>query len=272
MLSTRNLKPCFFVMPKCSVQGGMHYQRSPEETEEIGTEEHATWETKRVINDKDEYRKAQNLRSQFLRDVRKLGVADDAGVIVDMDREDDITKLYEEWRETFNEFNSAAQFSRIRFRISRFRILSDNEQILKDMLRDMRETMDDLREMIVAADYQGIRSVVSRMKGWVTVLPDEAAANVQSTIEDARTQARSIKRALEKRGEQLEDVQKDVDTSVVDMARFVMMGDASEDDYDGPDSADVYAAAAGSQAAAAFFSQDSDDPEPDSVTPPNDFS
>jgi|GEM_PF-4293008 len=268
MLSAKNIKPCFFIIPKCSVHGGMKYERSPEEVEQVEGEEHATWETKRVINNKDEYRNAQNLRGRFLREANSLGVSDDVGVIVEMEREDDIADLHAEWKQTFTEFNSGAKHSKIRFRISKFRITSDNEQILQDMLLDMRETMDELREMIVAADYKGIRQVVSRMKGWVTVLPDQVAAGVQATIEDARKQANEIRRALKKRGEALEDVQEEVSTATVDLTRFAMMGDSDESEDTGPDSAEVFAAAAGAQAAAAFFGSESSEDEEDPAIPP----
>jgi len=261
-ITAKDLKPCFLVNYRCSVHGGVKYQRGAGDIEVEGQREKSTWETVKVLDDREEYKTATNIRSKIKREVENLGVSSILGVILDKERLDDLEALVKEKQDEVTEFNTSAQFSALRFAVVRFEIKGDNEVALESMLSDMRDTLGELREAVASADYKGIREVVQRMKGYITVLPDNAAASVAKAIEDARVQARQIRRALVKKGEQLEEVQNQVSTLTIDAARFAMMDmeDAPEvEDTMDSDSDDLAAAMAGVRAAAVFYDADEEE-------------
>ncbi len=266
MLKAKDLNPCYLVNFRCSVHGGIQYRRGQEDVEQEGQREKATWETVRVLSDKDEYKKATSLRGKCKREIEKLGVDSVLGVIMDKARIADLESTVTAYQEEIDAFNAAANFSTMRFAVVRFEVKGDNEVALESMLSDMRDTLDALREAVANADYKEIRKVIQMMKGYATVLPGDAAKQVTNAIDDARVQARQIRRALEKRGEQLEEVQNQVSTASVDMARFALLDTESTDsaeDNGEADGDDLGAAMAGVRAAAVFYDADEDTGEGD---------
>jgi len=227
-LTTQDLKACFLVGYKVSVHGGIHYSHRDEEKWEEGSAEHARWQTEKEIKDADEYKKAQALRNKAKRYLRKLGVPSELGVMVPVEDEDEITKVYRKLQVEVDKFNINAQHSEIRFRVLKFKIEGENELVLQDMLQDMRRNLVDLKRVVKKADVKGIRDVVARMKGMEMVLPDSAAEYVERAVADARAQAIEMRKALEERNEDLADVQRRISTDSVDFARFALMEPGSD--------------------------------------------
>jgi len=226
MITVRDLKPCFLVAARCSVHGGINYQHDKEQLiEAVGQGEKATWETIRTIEDKVEYVEARGTRSRFLRELTALGVGSVLGVLVPTDKEKELRELSTEWRAKINEFNSKSVYSKLLVSIMVFKIQGENEEALDSMLYDLKDTMEELKAAIKLADYKGIREVVQRLRGFSTVLPDSAAEKLVNAVQDARAQANMIRKALEKQGEKLEVIQKQISTSTVDLAAFAIFGE-----------------------------------------------
>lgn len=269
-IKSSELRECYLVAARISVRGGIKYSHANEQTETEGSKEIAQWETTRRVDDKEEYSRAQSIRNRYNRAVRGLGVESPIGIIVPMDREDLIEDLDRQWSETVDEFNRAARYSTIRMDLEKFEIKGENMRAMENMLGSMRETLGDLKDAINSADYEEIRDVVKRMRGWVSVLPDEQASSVQKAIDDARTQAREIRKALVKKGEQIEEVKRTVSVASVDLARFALLDDAPDVDPDAPTAADVQAAAAGLRAVNAYGEAEPQDEPQGTETAPED--
>jgi hypothetical protein len=257
------LKECYLVAAKNSVRGGIRYTHANERTETEGSKETAQWETTRRLDDKAEYAKAQSIRNRYNRAVRGLGVDSPIGIIVPMDREDLIEDFDRQWSETVADFNATARFSQVSMDLEKFEIKGENMRAMENMVNSMQNTLGDLRAALESADYDEIREVVKRMRGYISVLPDNQAASIQTAIDDARVQAREIRKALVRKGEEIEDVKRTVSVATVDLARFALLGEENSDDapQDAPTASDVMAAAAGVQAVAAYGAVDSDGPQ-----------
>ncbi len=219
----KELKPCYLLGVRCSVHGGLSYKRSDEDVTTEGEQEEATWTTERVIANKTEYRKAQALRNQIKRSMANLGVPGDLGIICASESLAEIEQAYRKWAVKVDKFNLSAEFSRMKFRVARFKIEGENELALKDMLDDLRDTMDALQKAVASADYKGIRSVVTQLRGYDMMLPEAEADYLKRAVVNARAQARDIRKSLEKRGEDLKVVQDRMNTSSVEFARFALM-------------------------------------------------
>lgn len=252
-IKSSEMRECFLVAAKISVRGGIKYSHANEQTETEGSKETAKWETTRRLDDKAEYAKAQSIRNRFNRAVRGLGVDSPIGIIVPMDRDDLIQDMDQEWSALVSDFNLGSRFSTIRMDLEKFEIKGENMRAMENVLGSMRETLSDLRDALEAADYDEVRDVVKRMRGYISVLPDQEAATMQLAIDDARTQAREIRKALVRKGEQIEDVKRTISVATVDLARFALLDEEGDEPLeDAPTASDVLAAAAGVQAVAAY--------------------
>jgi len=224
-LNFKDLKACWLVWYPTSVHGGCSYKREDLNTELSDKREESTWTTEKVIDDVEEYRKANNLRGKIKRHLRKLGAPVVPGTImtVPFDREKELEDKKSDLRREVDAFNAESTYSTVRFQCHKHRLGGEGEDILKDMLRDLRETLGELKAAEQAADFKGITQVVQRLAGFDAVLPPSAADYLQRAIADARAQAKSIKASLEEKKEDLGAVQKRISTSAVDFARFAVM-------------------------------------------------
>lgn len=219
----KDLKNCFLVAFKVSVHGGIRYAHSDSKTEVKERREESEWRTHKVLNDRDEYKKAQNMRNNIKRSVHRLGRANELGTIVPVENEDKLEELIAKNREMVREFNATAGYSNIQFTALKFYISGENEAALEDMLSELRDTLGDLKRAVAAADFKSIRAVVDKLKGYDMVLPETAADYLQRAIADARKQAAEARKSLEERGAELSEVQQTMETSTVDFARFAVM-------------------------------------------------
>lgn len=222
-VQVKDLKNCFLVAFKVSVHGGISYKHSNEDIRLVQKREESEWLTNKVVNDKEEYNDAQSLRGIIKRSLDRLGRTGELGTIVPVESEEELDKLIAQNRERVQEFNAKAGFSNMRFSALKFHISGENEVALTDMLEDLRDTLEELRTVVQKADYTGIRGVVAKLQGFDAVLPPTAADYLQRAVADARVQAREAKKLLERRGEDLGDVQAKMSTSTVDFARFAVM-------------------------------------------------
>lgn len=234
----KQLKPATILVHRCARRGGLHYKRKNEQTIEDSKSnpekrEKLTWESERVIDDKEEYDAAISLRGRCLYAVRKLGRSNELGILVRADRMKEIDEELEKWNKEMDEFNAKAKHCEVENFVMKFDISGDNTEVLKIMLRDLGELLNDLTVAMKKADPKSIREVITKLKNFDELLPDTTAKVVGTAIEGARELARGIskaqrelKDAAEDRQEKLVDLellQRKIDTSSVKLARFAVL-------------------------------------------------
>jgi hypothetical protein len=249
----KDLKPCDFVWCRISVNGGCRYRRDNPDIETEDKREVARWGTEREIDDTDEHAAAQALRNRIKRAMFNLGAkAGGSLLIIGVDNRELFTRTERKLRAEVevDQFNAQSRYTKVTMNVSRWRIRGENEDVLKDLLSGLRGTLDDLKRALKAADYKDIRKVVLRLKGYDMVLPEEANDFLERAIADARAQATAIRKEVEKRGREAEELQDEISTSSVDYARFALMEPGTElDDVDNPLVSDMVEAQAGERAA-----------------------
>jgi hypothetical protein len=224
----KDLKNCYLAAFRVSVHGGIRYSHSEEQRKIEERREESQWKTHKVLDDRDEYKRAQNMRNNMKRSVHRLGKANELGTIVPQENEGQLDDLIQKNKDMVRAFNETARHSNIQFTALKFYISGENEVALEDMLNELRMTLGDLKRAVESADFKSIRSVVEKLKGYDMVLPDTAADYLQRAIADARKQAVQARKALEDRGQELADVQQTMETATVDFARFAVMEPGTE--------------------------------------------
>jgi hypothetical protein len=232
------LKPAMILVHRCARRGGLSYRRKNDKTIEDSKSnpehrEKITWESERIIADKEEYDAAVSLRSKCLYAVRKLGRPTAVGILISADRINEIDEELAKWKTETDEFNGKAKHCEVENFIMKFYISGDNTEVLKMMLRDLGELLNDLTVAMSKADPKSIREVIVKLKNFDELLPDVTAKVVGTAIEGARELARNIskaqrelKNAAEDRQEKLVDlelIKRKIDTSPVNLARFAVL-------------------------------------------------
>src|SRR5262245_23802970 len=85
------LKPGYLVALKTAIRGGVEYKRII--LEQMATKQggrRKKWETTRTVRDAGEYRRAIEARSQATQEIRKVAAMTSFGLIVPLDRSDDL--------------------------------------------------------------------------------------------------------------------------------------------------------------------------------------
>jgi len=268
----KRFKPCRLVMFYAHGHRINDYKVTERESErqDDGTEV-SRWRTTKTILDPENSRKALGLRAKFLSEVCKLGVqyGSEKLVFVDFERSDDLDALKARWREAIREFNAQSPIVKLDLGIlPPLDLTGSNEYLLESLLEELRDTMGQMKSALEQADYQGVRDVVKRLKGFVSLVPDKQASLIVDAIADAKKQARSMRAMLEVKGEEIAKVQETISTATVDIAVAACLGD----DYiveDGPSAADLMEAQAQEFCAALQEGSPVVDPESE-VTPETD--
>jgi len=235
---SRRFKPCKLVMFYAHGHRTNDYQITDREAEvhEDGTEV-SRWRTTKTILDPDNSKKAATLRARFIKEVCTLGVqyGQEKLVFVDFEKSDDLDLLKARWKTQVAEFNAQSQIVKINFgTLPPLDLTGSNEYLLGNLLDEMKDTMGQMKAALEAADYKSVREVVSRLRGFVTLVPDREANLIADAIADARKQARMMSSMLEKKGKAIEEVQKMISTSTVDLAFAAYLVDDAPPTTGGP--------------------------------------
>jgi hypothetical protein len=243
----KRFKPCKLIMFYAHGHRVNDYTVTDREYEvqEDGSEV-SKWRTTKVVLDPVNSKRAMSLRSKFISEVCKLGAqyGSEKLVFVDFEREDDLMALKTRWAEEVKAFNLQSPVVKVNFGVlPPLDLTGSNEYLLGNLLDEMQDTMGQMKSALENADYKGVRDVVGRLKGFVSLVPDKQATLIVSAIADARKQARMMTAMLEKKGKTIREVQDMISTSTVDLA----LGACFTDDgpaVDGPSANDLMEAQA----------------------------
>ena len=235
---SRRFKPCKLVMFYAHGHRTNDYQITDREAEvhEDGTEV-SRWRTTKTILDPENSKKAATLRARFIKEVCALGVqyGQEKLVFVDFEKSDDLDLLKARWKTQVAEFNAQSQIVKINFgTLPPLDLTGSNEYLLGNLLDEMKDIMGQMKAALESADYKSVREVVSRLRGFVTLVPDREANLIADAIADARKQARMMSSMLEKKGKAIEEVQKMISTSTVDLAFAAYLVDDAPPTTGGP--------------------------------------
>lgn len=243
----KRFKPCKLVMFYAHGHRVNDYRITEREAEihDDGTEV-SRWRTEKRIPDPENARKALGLRAKFIKEVCGLGVqyGQEKLVFVDFEKADDLEDCKNRWKAQVEEFNLSSPIVKINFGIlPPLDLTGSNEYLLGNLLDELKDTMGQMKSALEAADYKGVREVVGRLKGFVTLVPDQQASLIANAIADAKKQARSMRALLVRKGKAIEEVQSMISTSTVDIAVAACMGD-DYTEQTGPSASDLMEAQA----------------------------
>lgn len=193
------LRPGFLVVGEVKQRGCLSYRHSEYREENGGRSLHAEWKTDKYVADLDEQRALCNCRQRAMLALRSLGSpVGGLGIIVPLDREDDLRRTIAAVEESVREYNDAATCTGLSAHFTWFVIEPSDERIARALYEQAADVVDRLSDAIGRGDIKALRAGLRDLSGLDAVLPSDTALAVSETIRSARQRARTATRAAKK--------------------------------------------------------------------------
>lgn len=192
-IDQKTLRPGLLVSLKTSIHGNVHYLKTEIEAQhETADGAKARWETERTIADPVEHEAAKKARSKAAGLIRRVCKQSAFGLLCPEEDAGRLAEAVRDARVIADEFNKAAQISRLTVYVITGKVSPDDAEAVKAIKSEIRELMEMMEGGVGQADAAAIRDAASRAKELGAMLSEDAAAKVQIAVETARAAATRI--------------------------------------------------------------------------------
>lgn len=223
MARSTKIRPGLLVALKSNVSGGVTYARSDLERKNGPDGEMVTWETTRVITDPVEHDLAIKARGKALSEIRSVCSLTSFGPLCPIDREDDLDAAIVRARAIVAEFNANASYSKVDVYVLKGTIASTDEEAVRAIAAEVTSLISEMNAGIDRLDVKAIREAAEKARQVQAMLGDEEQVVIQAAIAQARKAARDITRRVEKKGEVLTAVLRDISRGDIEKARMAFL-------------------------------------------------
>lgn len=187
------------------------------------------WETKRVIEDVTEHKKATAVRSAARALIAKCCSNTSFGLLCPADQEGALDAAIRQAREMVDEHNKIASHTQVSVLAFKGRVASDDAEAAKAITAEIADLVARMDAGVKAFDPKAIRDAADRAREMANMLSDEKRTKIDAAIKQARDAARTIVRRIEKEGEDRNLVLLDIQRGQIESARIAFL-DLSADD------------------------------------------
>ena len=237
MVTTKSvvtIKPGILVSLKSSVSGGVTYTRTTLEapklpdtiaavSETVERRDVERWETTKVVEDKNEHKRAEDARTKACKLIRDLCIKSAFGLICPLDRESELNVAIDGSRAAVTAHNETANYTRVSLYVLRGHIASTDEEAAKAIGDEVRALVAQMDKAIVKLDVEAIRETATKARSLSAMLSDEQAAIVGEAVKAARAAAKMIAKRIEKDGEIAAIVLADIKRGAIEKARIAFL-------------------------------------------------
>ena len=231
--------PCDLVVPVIRIRskdGGsaVTYERTDVSTENkpiAHTSDHTevvVRETKRTIVAKDEHDKMDAVRAWARNKIKGQCAVTILGWLSPRDKRDSLYTIIREVQGEIDKATAAAKFYLVTRGVVVAAIETDADVAAETVTEALRDAMEGLRAAFKEGNAEKMREIATGLKGFDSLVNVEAASKVRAALVEARKIATAIVKETEKNGRKMEDVVNELDTSAIDMARMMLVGQEGE--------------------------------------------
>lgn len=219
------IRPGLLVSVKSTVVGGVSYERLDLDADKPAEEgqEVSRWETRRVIEDKEEHERAVKCRSQALALIKKVCSSTSFGLLCPTDQEGALDAAVLAARQLVNNHNDQSKHTRVGVFVLKGRVASDDAEAAKAITQEIAELVVRMDQGIKSFDPKAIRDAADRAREMSNMLSDDKKAKVSAAIKQARDAARTIVKRVEKESEDRNLVLLDIQRSQIESARIAFL-------------------------------------------------
>lgn len=254
------IRPGLLVSVKSTVAGGVIYQRTDLDAAEIACpdctngdddapaertacktcggkgkvtssegREVTRWETRRVVEDAAEHKKAAAVRSAARALIVKCCSNTSFGYLCPSDQEGALDAAIVAARKMVDEFNDGATHTRINVYALKGRVASDDAEAARAITAELATLVTRMDQGIKEFDPKKIRDAADRAREMSNMLDDSKKGKIEAAIAQARKAAREIVRRVEKESEDRATVLLDIQRGQIESARIAFLDLAGDD-------------------------------------------
>ena len=225
MPEVSKLKPGLLVSLKTTVQGGVEYRRNEKEHTQQGNLDILEWETTRIIQDTEEFERAQQARSAASGAIRRQCYKTSFGLLCPVANREQLEASITEARRIAEEHNAQAQRTRVNVYVIMGEIAQDDDEAARAITAELNGLMQQMQEGMKNLDPAAIRDAADKARQVGMMLDASQEERVGEAIKAARKAARDIVRRIEKDGEQAAEVMPAIlaEVNKIETARFAFL-------------------------------------------------
>lgn len=213
------LKPGLLVALKTSVRGGVAYVRKDlDATQEEGSKLQR-WETEKRIENVEEFDAATAARSKARTLVASVCSSSSFGLLCPQANEKELDVAIASAKAVAALHNSNASHTQVEVFVIVGRIAQTDEEAARAIGSEVKDLLDQMKDATKRGDVEAIREAANKARELGAILSDDVSKQVSGAIEEARRNARELVKRVQKDGENVADVIKDLYIQKIDTAR-----------------------------------------------------
>jgi len=198
LANVETLRPGFLISLKTSVKGNVKYDKRDIASETTADgKQVAEWETKRVIADPVEFKKAGEARGKARSLINSVCVASAFGLLCPEAGQAELDAAVKAAHEVVDNFNSTATLTRVSVYVMVGKIAADDVEAVRAINSEVSDLLGQMQDGLKNLDVKAIRDAANKAKGIGQMLSPDAAVRIQLAIDAARSSARKIVQAGE---------------------------------------------------------------------------
>jgi len=205
------------------VHGGIHYTQSDRTEQSSGDVYDADWKGAVHIPNAEERKRGMDIRRKALAAIGKIAYESMFGYLARNYQIAEIEALLLQSQTDVDEFNSTSQYTHLVIDYAKFSVDAGNERAIQSIKNNLSSILEALKLAMENLDVTEIRKIITKMRNVENVFDSRGARLLGDAREWARKQAMEISRRLKEVEDNTELVQKEVDTSPIDLARFAFI-------------------------------------------------
>jgi len=217
------LKPVLLIAAHLRIGGGQRNIILDRQTEADGLRQVRRWKTTNIIENIEEYKKAQALVSTCWRMIDKLSPKLTFARVLAKENEQEFITTIATVRKLFAKANAEFPTVNLTCAFLKGEIVSDDRAAAMDIQNDLKAVAAELKAAVAVNDAKAIKAAVVKMKGLDTLVPDIQGKAMLAAVKVAKSLANKIEKLGEDKAAEIEAVKKELDLAPVDELRFAFV-------------------------------------------------
>lgn len=217
------LKPGLLVSLKSSVRGGVSYVRKDLEAHTEEDSKVNRWETEKRVENAEEFEAANVARGKARTVISSICASSIFGLLCPNENESKLDEAIKEARAIAAAHNAQASHTQVEVFVIVGKIAQTDEEAARAIGNEVAELLEQMKSATLEGNVEKIREAANKARELGAILSDEAGKKVSAAIEEARKNAREIVKRVQKDGEKLAVVVKDLYVQRIDNARTAFL-------------------------------------------------
>lgn len=213
------LKPGLLVALKTSVRGGVAYVRKDLDSQQEEGSKLQRWETEKRIENVEEFDAATAARSKARTLVASVCSSSSFGLLCPQTNEKQLDDAIAAAKAVAALHNSNASHTQVEVFVIVGRIAQTDEEAARAIGSEVKDLLDQMKDATKRGDVEAIREAANKARELGAILSDDVSKQVSGAIEEARRNARELVKRVQKDGENVADVIRDLYIQKIDTAR-----------------------------------------------------